>query len=117
MNTIHEVQLLAEPEHKECVTGFTRGDTGFTIQFPNGYGLSVQWSTRHMCTIGNVLFPNSYSDPHSTTAECCEITPRGLGKVHGHCSPEQVTNLLARMARRSTPEERAMLKLAKAQSI
>jgi len=106
ISTLHEAQLRAEPDHKAIVTGFTRNDTGFTIQFPNGYGLSVQWSTSHLCSQSNGQ-ETGISGPHSATAECCEVTPRGLGKVHAHCSPDTVLRLLRKMERKQTAAERA----------
>ena len=104
--TIHQIQGSAAG----IIVGFTRGDTGFLIQFPNGYGLSVQWSAGHMCSVYSHTFPPvaDCDTAHSLTAECCETTPSGLGKVHSYCSPEAVLKLLRKMERKQTAAERAM---------
>lgn len=110
----------SEHEMKFADRGFTRSDTGFSITFPNGHGLSVQWSPSHMCSLYSSDFHGvhaHHTPEHSVTAECCEISPHGLGKVHGHCSPETVLKLLRRAERKQTPAERAMARQARIESL
>jgi hypothetical protein len=97
--------------------GFTRGDTGFLVEFANGYGLSVQWSPIHMCSSYAAHSDPRYAGPYSFTAECCETTPSGLGKVWGHCSPETVLKLMRKMERKPTAAERAMARQCRIENL
>ena len=92
--------------------GFTLGPTGFHVEFSNGYGLSVQWGSIHMCTNYGTTGP----DHKSFTAECCETTPSGLGKIHAHCQPDHVLKLMRKQERRMTTAERAMARQARMES-
>jgi hypothetical protein len=116
MTTLHEIDKsdgLAKPK-----PGFTRGETGFHVEFKNGYGLSVQWSTAHMCSMYHASGDPYYggpvrTGPFSATAECCETTPSGLSKVHGHCAPDTVLRLINRISRRPTREQALEKRLAR----
>lgn len=120
------MQLAGDaPAEKESTKmsrhGFTLRDTGFTVVFENGYGLSVQWSSHHMCSLyatnlAQDVDPVAYNQ-HSRTAECCEVTPSGMGKVYAHCAPEHVLKLLRKMERKQTEAEREMARQARIESL
>ena len=109
------IEADAQLERPKPKPGFTLNSTGFLVTFANGYGLSVQWSRHHMCSIGQTD-PSFEGHPHSYTVECLEETPTGNGKLHGHCSPEYVLKLLRKMERRQTDAERAMARECRIQN-
>ena len=100
---------------KEAKPGFMVGETGFHMEFENGYGLSVQWSRMHYCSLHGSTDPARYQ--HSYTAECAETTPSGIGKVHTHCPPDMVLKLLRKQERKPTAAEREMARQCRIENL